>query len=161
MKNFFKLLVLGLVLPLIFTNCKKEDPNPTVDEFEVLVNYMADNNLDLATVNGSFAKAGGSLGVDPVDYSIPGYYVMDIRQATDFDAGHIKNAVNVPLANVLTEAANAAGKPILVVCYTGQTAGRAVAALRMKGFEAYTLKWGMAAWHDFFSTKWSSKTGLP
>lgn len=157
MKNFFKLLVLGLIIPLVFANCKKDDPDPVVNEFEVLVKYMDDNGLDLATINGGFAKAGGSLGVDPVDFSIPNYYVMDIRSATDFEAGHIKNAVNVPLANVITEAANAGGKPILVVCYTGQTAGRAVAALRFKGFEAYTLKWGMAAWHQNFEAKWATK----
>lgn len=52
---------------------------------------------------------------------------MDIRSAVDFDNGHIKGAVNVPLANILTAAPNAGTKPILVVCYTGQTAARAVA----------------------------------
>ncbi|MBK7410100.1 MAG: rhodanese-like domain-containing protein [Saprospirales bacterium] len=157
MKNFLKLFALGLIVALVFTNCKKDPVDPTVNEFEVLAQYMNDNNLDLAVINGSFAKAGSALNVDPVDFSIPGYYVIDIRQAADFEAGHIKNAVNVTLANILAEGPKAAGKPILVACYSGQTAGRAVAALRLKGYEAYTLKWGMSSWHSNFSSKWSTK----
>lgn len=150
-------MLLGVVVGLVFTNCKDEPVEPTVNEFEVLVKYMNDNNLDLTAINGAFAKAGSALNVDPVDFSIPDYYVVDIRQAADFEAGHIKNAVNTTLANILAEGPNAAGKPILVVCYSGQTAGRAVAALRLKGYEAYTLKWGMSCWHQNFSSKWSSK----
>ena len=150
-------MLLGVVVALVFTNCKDEPVEPTVDEFEVLVNYMNDNGLDLSAINGGFAKAGSSLNVDPVDFSIPDYYVVDIRSAADFEAGHIKDAVNVTLANILDEGPKAAGKPILVVCYSGQTAGRAVAALRLKGYTAFTLKWGMSCWHENFSSKWSSK----
>lgn len=154
MKNLFKLLFLGLTIGLVFTNCKKEsDP---VDEFEVLAQYLQEDSLDLAAINGGFAKPGSALNVNTTDFSVPDYYVIDIRPAADFDAGHIKNAVNVSLANVLTEAPNAAGKPILVVCFSGQTAGRAVAALRLQGYEAYVLKWGMSAWHEDFSGKWDS-----
>lgn len=156
MKSLFKLLLLGLILGLVFTNCKKEEEDPPIDEFEVLAQYLETNDLDLPVINGSFAKAGSALNVNTTDFSIPDYYVIDIRSATDFDLGHIKNAVNVPLANILAEGPKANGKPILVVCYTGQTAGRGVAALRFKGYEAYTLKWGMAAWHNFFNGKWAN-----
>jgi len=34
----------------------------------------------------------------------------------------------------------------VVYCYTGQTAGQAVAALNMLGYEAYSLLFGMSAW---------------
>ncbi|MDV7399070.1 rhodanese-like domain-containing protein, partial [Arthrospira platensis SPKY1] len=97
---------------LVFTNCKKDDDGPAVDEFAELVQYMNANDLDLATVNGSFAKPGSALNVNPVDYSIPDYYVIDIRSAADFETGHIKDAVNATLATVLDVAPNAAGKPI-------------------------------------------------
>ena len=150
-------MLLGLIVGLVFTNCKKDDPDPTVNEFEVLAKYMEDDSLDLPVINGGFAKAGSALNVNTTDFSIPDYYVIDIRSAADFDLGHIKNAVNSTLANILTTAEGAGGKPILVVCYSGQTAGRGVAALRMKGYQAFSLKWGMAAWHSFFASKWDSK----
>jgi len=154
MKNLFKLLFLGLTIGLVFTNCKKEsDP---VDEFEVLAQYLQADSLDLAVINGGFAKPGSALNVNTTDFSVPDYYVMDIRSAADYDAGHIKNAVNVAITDVLAEAPNAAGKPILVACKSGQTAGRAVAALRLKGYQAFVLKWGMAAWHSDFKGPWES-----
>ena len=55
----------------------------------------------------------------------------------------IKDAHNVSLANIIDEAPNAGTKPILVVCYTDQTAGRAVGLLKLMGFNAKSLKWGM------------------
>jgi rhodanese-related sulfurtransferase len=93
------------------------------------------------------------------DYSVPDYYVIDLRAPADFDAGHIKDAHNTTLANVLDEAANANGKDILVVCYSGQTAARATGVLRMKGYTAKTLKWGMSCWHNNFAGKWDAKAG--
>jgi rhodanese-related sulfurtransferase len=159
MKNLFRLLSLLLVVGLVFASCKKDDDTPKENQFSKLAQYMQDNDMDLAKINGGFAKAGSGLNVNPVDFSVPDYYVIDIRSAADFNNGHIKGAVNIPLANILDEAPNAAGKPILVVCYTGQTATRGVAALRMKGYTAFSLKWGMAAWHANFKNSWESKAG--
>jgi mono/diheme cytochrome c family protein len=35
---------------------------------------------------------------------------------------------------------------VVVICYTGQTAGQATAALNMLGYEAYSLLFGMSSW---------------
>jgi hypothetical protein len=37
-------------------------------------------------------------------------------------------------------------RDVVVVCYTGQTAGQATAALNMLGYEAYSLLHGMSSW---------------
>jgi hypothetical protein len=37
-------------------------------------------------------------------------------------------------------------KDAVVICYTGQTAGQATAALNMLGYDAYSLLFGMSAW---------------
>ena len=82
---------------------------------------------------------------------------MDIRTGdgdddgiSDFDEGHIEGAVNSSLGNILVDAAQA-DKPIMVVCYTGQSAGHAVMALRLSGYmDAVSLKWGMSGWHSDF-----------
>lgn len=157
MRNLIKFFILFLVSAFLFTGCKEDAP--AVSEFDTLTTYLAQNDLDLPNILDGWVKGGSGIGVDVADYSVPDYYVMDLRGATDFDAGHIKDAVNVTLANVIDEAANANGKPILMVCYTGQTAARATGALRLMGFEAYTLKWGMSAWHPDFAGKWNSNAG--
>jgi hypothetical protein len=66
MKNFSKLLVLGLVVGLIFASCKK-DPDPQENQFSALAQYRQDNTLDLATITGGFAKPGSALNVNPAD----------------------------------------------------------------------------------------------
>lgn len=159
MKNLAKFLIIFLVPVMVLTNCKKEDDTPKVDEFQVLTKYLADNNLDLPAILTGWVKSGTSLGVNTTDYSLPAYYIIDLRAAADFNAGAIKGAVNTTLANVVTEAEKAAGKPILVVCYTGQTSARAVGMLRLLKKEAYSLKWGMASWHDNLAGRWKSNAG--
>ncbi|MBN1139829.1 MAG: rhodanese-like domain-containing protein, partial [Anaerolineae bacterium] len=37
-------------------------------------------------------------------------------------------------------------RDVVLVCYTGQTAGQATAALNMLGYEAYSLLYGMSSW---------------
>lgn len=150
-------VLLAAMLMVAFTGCKEDTVEPQQDELNLLTQYLKTNNLDLSTLTGSFVTSASKINVNTVDYSVPDYYVMDLRSAGDFANGHIKNAVNVPIANVLDEAKKAGSKPILVVCYTGQTAARAVAGLQLMGYNAKILKWGMAGWHDAFAAKWSGK----
>jgi len=172
MKKLLNVILLAVILPaIVFTGCKDDDePEPQQKgNFETLSNYMADNGMDLPDILFIPTKwvvapeliAKGGI-VDPTDNSIPGYYTFDIRSADDFNAGHIKGSMNVDLTNVLTKA-NEVGneKPILIVCASGQTAGRAVMALRMSGFpDARVMKFGMAYWNEAFDV-WSGKIGDP
>ena len=165
--NYFMIAMLASAL--MFTGCKDDPaPEPAKGDFSTLSSYMASNGLDLPDVLSSPSKwvvapepiADGGI-VDPADYSIPGYHVFDIRKLDDFNDGHIKASINVALADVVTKA-NEVGKdkPILVVCYSGQTAGRAVMALRLSGFsDAQVMKFGFSYWSsDGDFDKWSGKT---
>jgi len=157
MKTYIKFLFVLFVIPMILTTgCKEE----SVDGYEVLTQYMKDNSLDLPDVlNGWITDA--SAVVNEADGTVPDYYVLDIRSAADFSTGHIKGAVNTSLSDILTAAANAGGKNILVVCYTGQTAAHGVVALRLSGYpDAKVLKWGMAGWHSDFAGKWLANSGM-
>jgi rhodanese-related sulfurtransferase len=124
---------------------------------------MAQSNLDLGDIlNGPNADngwviSGGGLTVDPADFSVADYYIFDIRSATDFATGHIKDAHNVAFSDILN-AAETAGKDkkFLIVCYTGQTAARATGLLRLLGYNVKSLKWGMSSWHEDFAGKWNS-----
>lgn len=70
--------------------------------------------------------------------------VLDIRGAKDYAEGHIKGAVNLPwgaaISDNLTKIPK--DKPLMVYCYTGQTAGQAVATLNIAGFDARSVNLG-------------------
>ena len=160
MKKLMQLsLLIIAVLSIALTSCKKDDIVTPETSYETLSEYVVQNNLDLPTVVSGFTKSGSQININTTDFSVPDYFVIDIRSAADFNAGHIKNAVNATMATVLeTVATLPKDQNILVTCYTGQNASRAVVALRMMGYtKAYTLKWGMAGWHADFASKWDSK----
>jgi rhodanese-related sulfurtransferase len=156
-------IILALVPVLMLTSCKKDEPE-AVNAYQTLKTYMVTNGLDLPDLakNWIIDPKSTNMGgvIDSVTSTIPTHYVFDIRPAADFAAGHIKNAINVPLKDVVTVAQNYTDKPICVVCITGQTAGQAVMALRLSGFEdAVVLKWGMAGWNGNFKGPWVSNSG--
>ena len=76
-------------------------------------------------------------------------YIVDLRSALTFQTGHIEGAHNVPLA-ALTDSVGtySNGQDVAVVCDTGQISAFAAMGLRMLGFEAFCMKWGMAGWND-------------
>ena len=76
--------------------------------------------------------------------------VLDVRAPAEFAAGHLPGARNVPLADLPKRAADLpANKPVLVVCNTGASAGKAVATLRSGGRdEVFSLDGGVAAWRQ-------------
>ncbi len=159
-------IIIALVPLLFFTHCKTDKPEPTTDAYVNMTNYMKSNSLDLTDLLSSWIVAADPIEgkggiVDTTDYTIPAYHVFDIRSAEDFNnLGHIKDAINTTLINVVTLASDYTDKPILVVCKTGQTAGHAVMALRLSGYnDAQVLKWGMASWNITFAGSWESNIG--
>ena len=167
MKNLIKFAILLAFVPVLFLSSCKEDEPEAVNAYLTLKTYMVQNTLDLPDlaknwiVDPKSTNMGGI--VDSVSGTIPGYTIYDIRSATDFASGHIKNAVNVALKDIITTVTTAAvakDAKILVVCYTGQTAGQAVMALRLLGWKnAVVLKWGMAGWNATYKGPWVSNSG--
>jgi len=168
MKKLINLAILLAFVPvLMMTSCKKDAPE-TVNAYLTLKTYMVTNSLDLPDLAKSWIvdpKSTNQVGgiVDSVTGTIPGYTIYDIRSATDFAANHIKGATNVVLKDIITTVTNAAvakDAKILVVCYTGQTAGQAVMALRLLGWKnAVVLKWGMSGWNAAFKGPWVNNSG--
>ena len=164
------LLLIGLLLipTLLLTSCDRgDDPQSgeaALPTFTLLKEYMEGNSLDINKVITNDAGQKFVVGAPALaDYDAVAfkgkYYIMDIRSADAFSTSHIDGAVNVPFANILTEAANAGSKTILVVCYTGQTACYATALIRMYGYpNTQALKWGMTGWSEA-TDSWTSKTG--
>lgn len=80
-----------------------------------------------------------------VDAEADTYTILSVRQAKDYDEGHIAGAMNIPFGKDMQTAFPEipTDKPVVVYCYTGQTASQVMAVLRMLGFEAYNLNGGM------------------
>lgn len=150
-------IIIALVPLFILSSCKKdEDPEPQVDKFETLKDYMVANNMDLSDILTDWITTADAVN----GKAIGDYYFIDIRSEADFNAGHINGAVNANYGNLLEKAAASGGKPIIVVCYTGQSAGHATVALRLSGYPtAKVLKWGMSGWNSALSTPWNDNTG--
>ncbi len=147
-------LLFAFVATSLFTGCKEDpcDCNEVV-AFDVLTEHLQAIDMDLNHVIKNANDQKFVMGA-PADGNLSSKYIMDIRGAADFATGHIDGAVNVAFKDILTSAASAS-KPILVVCYTGQTACYATSLLRLYGHhDAQALKWGMSGWNPTFD-KWT------
>jgi rhodanese-related sulfurtransferase len=157
MKKLIYILAISL---FFFTSCKKEkEVISDGSAFGDLTTYLVENDMDIPDVVSGWITARPA-ELAGVPEFINKYNIIDLRSADVYAAGHIEGAKNSTLANVLTTAESfTADKPILVVCYTGQTAAHAVVALRLSGYmDAVTLKWGMSGW-DASLDKWTPNLG--
>jgi len=76
--------------------------------------------------------------------------VVDVCEATEFAAGHIVGAKNIPLGELEGRLASVVKNktlPLILVCQSGARSGRAVAVAKKLGYEqAQSLGGGLAAW---------------
>ncbi|MFT5260865.1 MAG: rhodanese-related sulfurtransferase [Saprospiraceae bacterium] len=76
--------------------------------------------------------------------------VVDVSKAADFAAGHIPDAINLPMDQISEASEKLAkfkDKPIILTCRTGSRANAAAAKLAKQGFsDLYVLSGGFAAW---------------
>jgi rhodanese-related sulfurtransferase len=156
MNTRYRCLRLLPVLAVLFITACSEDnvaPDDRV-KAETLRNYLVASNLDLPDL-----LADWIIGADQIHGNESAYYILDIRDKIVYDAGHIPSAVHSSLSGVLADAAGGDGKPIVVVCYTGQIAGHAVMALRLSGYpDSRVLEFGMSSWNSDFDN-WTANCG--
>ncbi len=71
-------------------------------------------------------------------------FIVSIRSEADYRTGHIEGAVNAAWGADLASKVSMlpTDKPVYVYCYSGQTAGQAVALMNMLGIDAYSVKSG-------------------
>ena len=116
--------------------------SPANEEEEILWAMAQDMFADVATIGNNIiqpAELNEALEGNPNSF-----FVLDIRSADDFAAGHIEGSVHSPWAAVGEILGDLpTNRPIVVTCYTGQTAGQTVGVLRLLGFDAKSLASGM------------------
>ncbi len=78
--------------------------------------------------------------------------VLDVRENNEYAAGHIINAIHIPLStlnNRLNEIDKHKNKKIIVACRSGHRSSHACATLKKQGFdEVYNLSGGVMAWEN-------------
>ena len=63
--------------------------------------------------------------------------IIDVREQDEFEEGHVKGAINIPLSEVNTYEENK-DKHIAVYCFSGRRAGLACDILQKKGYQDIT-----------------------
>ena len=78
--------------------------------------------------------------------------VLDVRDAGEYDAGHINNASHIPEKEIesrMKELEKVKAKPIIVSCARGNRSMSVANRLRAAGFaEVFSLRGGLAAWQQ-------------
>ncbi|MGI5873821.1 MAG: rhodanese-like domain-containing protein [Bacillota bacterium] len=66
--------------------------------------------------------------------------LLDVRDGSEYAAGHIPGSVNLPLAGIdgIAEVVADRERPIFTYCLSGGRSGRAAAALKAKGYTSVT-----------------------
>jgi rhodanese-related sulfurtransferase len=76
--------------------------------------------------------------------------VLDVRSGDEFAAGHLRDAKNIPLAdlsNRIGELDKAKNRTVVVVCQSGTRSDKAVRQLAAAGFaDVWSLDGGVTAW---------------
>lgn len=82
------------------------------------------------------------LGIEPQpDYKemiTKGASIIDVRTPEEFQQGHIKGAINIPLDSLLQNTHQLNNTmPIITCCASGMRSGSATALLQSKGYQVY------------------------
>jgi len=81
-----------------------------------------------------------------------GGVILDVREDSEYQEGHILNAVHVPLGRLkdqLQRLEKYKQRPVIMVCRSGQRSADATGLLLKSGFATvYNLKGGLLAWKN-------------
>lgn len=76
-------------------------------------------------------------------------WIISVRSAEDYAKGHIPGSVQMDTADMFIAASLGTipdNRPIVVYCYTGQSASQVTSVLNMLGYDTSNLLFGMQGW---------------
>jgi len=160
MKCYLKIL---LALTLLFTL-----PGCLEDVIEVN-EVRFSNSADLISYTEARTEFFNSqnrpqlISVEELNQNLGTYLVLDIRDEFEFKAGHVPEAKNIEmkeLLNYFKEINSSLYQKIVLVSSTGQLASYSSSLLFVGGYEnIYTLDGGMTYWNEVFSNELRNAMG--
>lgn len=78
-----------------------------------------------------------------------GSMVIDVREADEYEAGHIAEARHIPFASLMAETGTLPrdGR-VLLYCRSGERSGAAADAFEASGYDAVNIEGGLLAWAE-------------
>jgi rhodanese-related sulfurtransferase len=104
----------------------------------------------IETLKAAFSKPYKSISVAEAKQLLAsGATLIDVRSAQEWRTGHAPQAKHLPLDRLQT---NIVGlqktRAVIAMCQSGVRSGAAARTLAAKGYEAYSLRGGIVAWHQ-------------
>ena len=93
----------------------------------------------IVLITGCGVKENGMISVEEVNEIVENYesydnvYVLDVREVDEYESGHIKNSVNIPLGSLTTIDYDKNAK-IIVYCRSGNRSKTAKELLEKLGY---------------------------
>ena len=82
--------------------------------------------------------------------SVPNALLVDVRNPSEYDGGHIPGSINFAMSRILQEAEEAfpdKAQPLYVYCQSGARSARAGKLLDLLGYESVTDLGGIASYN--------------
>ena len=77
----------------------------------------------------------------------PSGTVVDVREHHEYAAGHVAGALPIPMGHLAGRVHELdPGRPVYVICATGNRSLAMTDLLRVRGFEAWSVSGGTSAW---------------
>jgi len=172
MKKFSYLIISFVFLTFTFLGCKtgNNTNNKSVLEITETVVTGTESELliDFIEKSGNYINsdlAPALVSATEVNENLKTYMLIDLRDSSEYNYGHIPGSVNVTMDKILTYLENTlyapAYKKIVLVCNSGQTASYTTSLLRLVGYgNVFSLRYGLSSWSsDIADSYWKAKTG--
>jgi rhodanese-related sulfurtransferase len=67
------------------------------------------------------------------------YIIVDVRTESEFETGHVKDAINIPVETIDPSVNLDKNKTIIVYCRSGRRSANAASMLKQYGYKVYDL----------------------
>jgi rhodanese-related sulfurtransferase len=87
---------------------------------------------------------------DAIELVAAGATLLDVRENSEWNAGHAPGAVHIPAGQIAARASRRLpkGRQVIVVCRSGARGSTVARTLRSTGIDAVNLKGGLRAWES-------------
>ena len=155
---FFTILILSIILFFLYDNSTfNESPNFMINPYnKKKIHICSDQGKKLMReymkyyfedfLKNTHSNWNYILPTQLHNENLSKYYLLDVRKPKDFNKGHIQGSINIfwkdliSLKNINKLPKN---KEIIIICYVGHTASQILVMLKLLGYKARVLKFGI------------------